>query len=445
MTHPELPQDLDAEKAVLGSVLLNRDALTQIAPWFKPELFYLDRHGLIFGAMRHLYERRVPPDVRLVAAELRARGQLDAIGGVEYLSDLSDAVPTSYHIEHYARTVERLALHRRAIALGGQIAARGYSASGSADELRADVQALVSSLLGAAGGARGLTPLGDVLDQILQRAGEAETEASVLTGLTDYDALTGGLWPGQLVVPAGRPGHGKSSFVATIAANIAARGHAVVYISLEMEQTEVAQRLLSADTGIDGMELRRGQLDEAELMRITESAGPMSMWPFYLEDRRMALSEIRALVLQHIAEHGPITLLVIDYIQLIPPDRRTGNRQQDIGEITRGLKALAKEARCTIYAPSQLSREIERRDSPIPTLADLRESGDIENDADRIVFVVRPELFLKKDDDEGQAEAGVASLYIAKHRGGRLGKVDVRFDAERTRFVDLTWRDAEGY
>jgi replicative DNA helicase len=446
MTHPELPQDLDAERAVLGSVLMNRDSLIQVVSWLQPAHFYLERHAEIYAAMCQLYERRTPPDIRTLSGALRASGTLDQAGGVVYLSDLTDSVPTSYHIEHYARIVERHAIGRMAISAGGRIAARGYDASGDADELRADVQSLLTSAI--QGGARsGLTPIGTVLDRVLTRAAESDGSTGVPTGLIDYDELTGGLWPGHLVVPAGRPGHGKSSFVATIAANVARNGYRVAYFTLEMEMDEVAQRLISSATGINGMDLRRGELELRELQRIQECVGPMAEWPFALEDVRTPLSEIRAKTLRHIAEYGPLTLLVIDYIQLIPPGgRRTGNRQQEIGEITRGLKSLAKECRCTVFAPSQLSRAIETRENPIPTLSDLRESGDIENDADQVVFVVRPELFPKKDGDAPDAESGVANLYVAKHRGGRVGKVDIRFDAERTLFTNLEqFRTVEGY
>ena len=440
MTHPELPQDIDAEKAVLGSVLLNRDAIVQVAPWLSPEHFYLEQHRRIYAAMLSLYARRTPPDSRTISAELKQAGQLDAVGGVPYLSDLADVVPTSYHVEYYARIVERHALYRAAIAAGGRIAQRGYQ-SGTAEDLRADVQALVNAALlnGSSSGA--LTPLETVLDRVIRRAAGTSSIATP-TGLLAYDHLTGGLWPGHLVVPAGRPGHGKSSFVATIASNVARAGGGIAYFTLEMEMDEVGERLISSATGINGMELRRGELATDELRQLMEASSRMAPWPFYLDDVRIGLNEIRAKTLRHIAEHGPIALLVIDYIQLIPPagGRGRGNRQQEIGEVTRGLKALAKELKCTVMAPSQLSRAIEERSDPIPTLSDLRESGDIENDADQVVFVVRPELFDK------EKQPGLANLYVAKHRGGRVGMVELWFDAERTLFVDIDrWRDVEGY
>ena len=437
MTYPELPQDLAAEQAVLGSILLNRDAIVQVAPWLTPEHFYLEKHAQIYHAMLGLYTRRTPPDSRTISAELKQAGQLETVGGIAYLSDLADAVPTSYHIEYYARIVERHALYRAAIAAGGRIAARGYG-QGTAEELRADVQALVNQALLSGSSSAGLTPLETVLDRVIKRAASTQS-AAVPTGLSAYDHLTGGLWPGHLVVPAGRPGHGKSSFVATIAANVAAAGGAIAYFTLEMEMDEVAERLISAATGINGMELRQGELATNELRQLMEASARMSSWPFFLEDVRTPLPEIRAKTLRHIAEHGPIALLVIDYIQLVPPaGRARGNRQQEIGEVTRGLKALAKELKCTVMAPSQLSRAIEERADPIPTLSDLRESGDIENDADQVVFVVRPDLF------DASKPAGVSSLYVAKHRGGKVGKVDLFFDAERTLFVDLDRWHQEG-
>jgi replicative DNA helicase len=437
--HPALPAAIESEKATLGSVLLNRDALIPIASWLLPDDYHYERHALIFDAMLACWRRRVPPDTRTVAEELRKRGQLDAVGGVEYLSMLVDVPATSYHVEHYAADVAYAAIRRRLIDAGGQIAALGYNEQGDLETLIAEAQALVVSVTQRMGTRKGgLTPLTDVMGELYDFFATDQTPA-IETGLRDYDTLTGGLWPGDLIVPAGRPGHGKSAFVKTLAVNVARVGHPVALFSLEMQRKKVALNILAMESGIDGMALKTRRIDEDELSRALTAMGEAN-WPLYLEDVRVSMAEIRTRCLRHVAEHGPLAVVIVDYLQLVKPASIKAPRELQVSEIARGLKELAMELSCTVIAPAQLNRAIEGRPDSTPTLADLRESGEIEQAADQVAFIVRPEKFDPETDQKG-----IGILHVVKHRDGQPGAIPLRFDGPRTCFADLTYRTPEGY
>lgn len=440
MTAPMMPHNLDAEKATLGSVLLNRDALTAVAPWLRAEQFYLERHGDIFAAMLALFARRVPPDARTVSEELRKGGRLESAGGVPYLGELIDAVATSAHIEHYARIVEETALRRRVITLAGQIAKQGYDEKLSADELRADVQALVTEVISQRGRADA-THVGDLMGNLLEQFNKSEA-AAVSTGLYDLDELIYGLRKGRLITIAGRPSHGKTALALTIACNVAEKRGAGLVFSMEMDVEEIGQRILSMQTGIDGKLIQQLQLDDNELRYATEQMGRIGDWPLYIRAGAVTMLDIRTITLRHIGQHGPLAFVIVDYVGLVTPSGKKGqNRAQEIGEISRGLKALAMEAGCDVLMLAQLNREIEHRSDPIPTLADLRESGDIEQDSNVVIFVVNPEMF-----DPNTSDKGKGFLYVAKHRGGKRGRVALRFDGPTTRFDNLSrYQEMEGY
>lgn len=437
--HPQLPAAPESEKATLGSVLLNRDALTPIAGWLLPDDYHYERHGLIFAAMLDCWRRRVPPDTRVLAEELRKRGQLEAVGGAEYLSDLVDAVPTSYHVESYAQDVFRAAVRRKLIAAGGQIASLGYDEQTELDQVLVEAQALLTGVVQRLGQKRGgLAPISDVMHELYDFFADDQTPA-IATGLTDYDALTGGLWPGDLIVPAGRPGHGKSALVKTIAVNVAKIGHPVALFTLEMQRRKIGLNILAMETGINGRDLKQRTLDEADMARVFAAMGEAN-WPLFLEDVRVSMTDIRARCLRHVGEHGPLKLVIVDYLQLVKPTSTRVPREIQVSEIARALKELAMELACTVLAPAQLNRAIESRSDPTPTLADLRESGEIEQAADQVVFIVRPEKFDPETDQKG-----IGILYVEKHRDGEPGKIPLRFDGPRTCFADLTYRAIEGY
>lgn len=445
MSDKQLPYSIDDERATLGSVLLNRDAIIPIAVFLRAEQFYLEKHAQIFEAAIDCYEHAIPPDLRTVSDALRRRDRLDMIGGLPYLIELTDAVPTSYHVEHYARIVERTAMMRELIIAGGKIAALGY------DE-RAEIEHTISAAYAALDGATaraatddGLVSVATTVDTMYEAIAAAMEKGEgprfgLPTGFRDLDEITGGLQPTDLIILAARPSVGKSSFALSAAYNIATAGASVAVFSLEMSRDQCVQRLIALDTGINLQQVRLWTMREAELAAYMEALGRIHALPLHI-DERMALTvaDIRSRALRHISQNGPIDIAIVDYLQLMA-GKRSDNRVQEVSEITRGLKQLAKELHCPVLALSQLSRAVEGRQSHIPMLSDLRESGSIEQDADIVMFIYREEMYDKETDKKG-----IAEMHIAKHRNGPTGVVPMRFDANTTRFMDLSYRSAEGY
>ncbi|MEN9935866.1 MAG: hypothetical protein RLZZ387_2445 [Chloroflexota bacterium] len=427
---PELPHDLAAEQAVLGSVLLNRDAIVAIAPWLRPDHFFAARHAQVYQAMLDLYHRRTPPDTRTVADELRRHSILETVGGVVYLSQLVDQVPTSYHVEHYARTVERTGVLRQVIRAGSQIAALGFEEAGELEDTLGRAEALVQDI-GQQRATRDFVPLGQVFDTLYEqiqamqeRRGEV---AGVPTGFRELDVLLGGLQKSDLLVLAGRPGMGKTACALSIAYQIAESGRSVGVFSLEMSREQLAQRLLAMETGIDTHRLRSTQLRDHELERVLSAMGRLATLPVHIEDTAgLTLAELRSKAKRLQAWQG-LDVLVIDYLQLIRG--RAADRVQEVSEVARGLKHLAKDLNVPVIALSQLSRAVEQRGSKVPQLSDLRESGEIEQAADIVMFLYRAEVY-----EAETATPGIAELHVAKHRNGPLGVVPLRFDARTTRF-----------
>jgi replicative DNA helicase len=440
VTHPELPHNIDAEKAVLGSVLLNRDALAALAPTLKPDMFYMERHADIYAAMLDLFAQRTPADTRTVSAELKRLGKLDAIGGIPYLSDLTDAIPTSYHVGYYAQFVQDAAFHRSVINLGAQLAARGYDTARSADDLRADALKLVTEAVAQSGQLAGSTL--DTLMRDLMDGFTRDHPPAISTGLRDLDEIIYGIRKERLITIAGRPGHGKSALALTIACNVVKQGHPGLFFSMEMSQEELGQRVLSMHSGIDGAAIQAYRLDEREIAVATDAAMRVSSWPLTVHCGGYTLADIRTKTLQHIAEHGDLTFIVVDYLGLVRPSGKKGQtRQQELGEITRGLKALSSEIHADVIMLAQLNRGIEGRESAVPTLSDLREAGDIENDSNIVLFVINPEKF-----DPNTQDKGKGIIYVSKHRGGKTGKTELMFNAALTRFDPLErYRTVEGY
>ncbi|MCE2849989.1 MAG: replicative DNA helicase [Roseiflexaceae bacterium] len=443
MTQPSLPSNVDAERATLGSVLLNRDALAAIEPWLRPEFFYLERHALIYDAMLHCFNARVPPDTRTVAEELRRRGQLDSVGGVVYLSELIETVPTSYHVEYYARAIERTATLRRLINTGAQIAALGYDEQRELDDTIDKAESLLFEIAQKRT-SQDFVHIQSVIDAYFEQLKYLQDHRGevmgVQTGYRDFDQITGGLQRSDLIILAARPGTGKTSFAMSLAYNVAMYfQHTVAVFSLEMGREQLVQRLIAMETQIDTHRLRLGQVPDSQLKLVFEAMGRLSSAPIYIEDTPgISVMELRSKARRLKTQYG-CDLIVIDYLQLMS-GRGKENRVQEVSEISRGLKALARELNVPVIALSQLSRAVEGRQSHVPMLSDLRESGSIEQDADIVMFIYRDELYNKESDKKG-----IAEIHIAKHRNGPVGVVNMRFDPATTRFADLTYRSPEGY
>jgi replicative DNA helicase len=439
-----IPFDIQAERATLGSILLERDAIVAIAASLPAEFFYLEKHALIYEAMLACYNRREPPDIATVAAELRRQEQLDLVGGLALLSELAAEVPTAVHIEYYARTVERTAILRRLIEVGGKISALGYDQTRALEETIDKAEAELFAVSQRRGN-QNFVHIGRIVNQLFtqietlqERRGEV---IGVATGYYELDELTGGLQPSDLLILAARPSVGKTSLALSLAYNVAFLNNGTVGIfSLEMSRDQLVQRILSMHTGIDMQQLRTGNLRTDELNLVLEGMGVLSELPIYIEDTPgLSITEVRSRARRLHAEAG-VDLIMIDYLQLMQ-GRRSDNRVQEVSEISRGLKGLARELNVPVLALSQLSRAVEGRTSHIPMLSDLRESGSIEQDADIVMFIYREELY-----DQETDKKGIAEIHMAKHRNGPLGRIPLRFDAKTTRFQNLErYRAPEGF
>ena len=442
----QLPSNLDAERATLGSILMDRDAIIAIAAWLAPEHFYLEKHRWIYEAMVACYTRRVPPDLQTVADELRRGERLAEIGDLAFLVELSNSVPTAYHVEYYGRIVERTAVLRRLIQAGGKIAALGYDET---DDVEQTLDQAEQELFNVSQrrGVQGFLPLAQVIEQYYEYLSDVHERGSEMAGLPtqfiDFDRITGGLHKSDLLILAARPGVGKSSFAMSIAYNIAMQNRMPVGIfSLEMGREQLLQRLLATFTGIDSQRLRTGRVSTQELQTVMDAMGQLAAAPMFIDDTpSITVNEVRSKARRLQAEHG-LDMLIIDYLQLMSGSgRRNDNRVQEVSEISRSLKGLARELNVPVLALSQLSRAVEGRNSHVPMLSDLRESGAIEQDADLVMFIYREEMYDKDTDKKG-----IAEIHIAKHRNGPLGVVSLFFDQRTTRFRDLApYQTPPGY
>ncbi len=434
------PQSVEAEESVLGAILIDRDAIVEIAEFLRPEDFYRQANGTVYAAMVELFERREPVDIVTVAETLERAGQLETVGGRAYLSTLSNRTPTAVHAMHYARIVERKAVLRNLIAAAGKVASIGY-------EDGADVQSAIDRAeqeLFAVSQRRvddGFSPLRlllhdayDRLDYLHAHRGEI---SGIRTGFADLDALTTGLQKSDLVVLAARPSVGKTSFALNIAEHAAVRdGKSVGIFSLEMSKEQLVLRLLSSVANIDSQRLRSGFLEEMDFARIAPAMNALFEAPVYIDDTpNISTMELRTKARRLQAESG-LDLIVVDYLQLMQAttQSRDANRVQEVSEISRGLKALARELSVPVLALSQLSRQAEMRESREPRLSDLRESGAIEQDADLVIF-----LWRDKDKPEDQdADGELVNVRLAKHRNGPTGELQLWFRKRQTRFVGYT-------
>jgi replicative DNA helicase len=429
------PHNIEAEQSVLGSILLDRDAIIRIATSLRSEDFYHPANATIYQAIRDLYERREPTDILTLSDELGRREQIDQVGGLAYLASLMDAVPTAVHVEYYARIVERTATLRRLIDAGASIVSIGFrddldveDALDMAERTVFDVaqrrtttefvqiQSVIEELF-------------DKLDTLQQDRGSL---VGIPTGFVELDRLTGGFQRSDLIIVAAGPSFGKSSFALGLAHTAAVHhGKTVGIFSLEMQAEQVVQRILSIETNVDIHKLRVGNISDREWSSLSRALGRVGVSPIFIDDSpTVGVMDIKSKARRLQAEHG-LDLVIVDYLQLIQ-GQRSENRVQQIAEISRGMKALARELNVPVIALSQLSRAIENRTGHRPMLSDLRESGSIEQDADIVLFIHREDKF-----DPDTDRKNVAEIILAKHRNGPTDEFSVHFFPKTARFASL--------
>jgi replicative DNA helicase len=432
------PQSTEAEQSVLGAILIDRDAVVEIAEFLRPEDFYRPANGSIYAAMLELFDKREPVDIVTVAEALERNDQLEAVGGRSYLSSLSNQTPTAVHAVQYGRIVERKAVLRNLISAAGKIAGIGYEDPAEIQEAidRAESELFsVSQRRIATGFSTLKTLLHDAYDRLDYLHAHRGEISGVRTGFADLDALTTGLQKSDLVVLAARPSVGKTSLALNIAEHAAVReGKSVGVFSLEMSKEQLVLRLLSSVANIDSQRLRTGFLEELDFARLAPAMNSLSEAPIYIDDTpNISAMELRTKARRLQAEAG-LDLVIVDYLQLMQAttSSRDANRVQEVSEISRGLKALARELSVPVIALSQLSRQPEMRESKEPRLSDLRESGAIEQDADLVMFLYRDK---ERPAEEQDAEGEVIKLKLAKHRNGPTGEIDLWFKKAQTRFV----------
>ncbi|MGZ6213379.1 MAG: replicative DNA helicase [Candidatus Limnocylindrales bacterium] len=440
------PQSIEAEQSVLGALLIDRDAVIEVADFLRPSDFYRAHHGTVYEAILSLYERREPIDIVTVSEVLERGGELDQIGGSAYLTSLINLTPTAVNAVHYARIVERKAVLRNLIAAAGRIAGVGYEDGPDIGEAidRAEQELFAVSQKRVEAGFSPLRQLlhaaYDRLDYLHEHKGEI---SGVRTGFRDLDALTTGLQKSDLVIIAARPSVGKTSLALNIAEHASVNdGKTVGVFSLEMSKEQLVLRLLSSVAKINSQRLRTGFLEEMDFTRLAPAMNALAEAPVFIDDTpNISTMELRTKARRLQAESG-LDLLIVDYLQLMQSTfiSRDANRVQEVSEISRGLKALARELEVPVVALSQLSRQAEMRESKEPRLSDLRESGSIEQDADLVLFLWREK---ERGGDEGDAEGEVINLKLAKHRNGPTGEIKLWFKKGQTRFT--SYADAERF
>lgn len=434
------PHDIDAEQAILGSMLTDKDAVIAALEVLKEDSFYREDHKLIFSAITSLYSKNEPIDVITVKAELSEMGVLDRVGGLEYLVELPERVPTTANVEKYVKIVDEKAMLRRLISTANELIALGYDESEDVDNIMDMAEKRIFDMAQKKN-TKGYSVMKDILvesfaelERLYNKKGNV---TGVSTGFYDLDNITAGLHNSDLLIVAARPAMGKSAFAINLAANAAIMSKVpVVIFNLEMSKEQVGNRILCSEALVDSNKIRTGQLDDEDWMKLAQTLGKMSDAPIYIDDTPgISAMEIRAKCRKLKIEKN-IGLIVIDYLQLISGSgKKNTSREQEISEISRSLKILAKELNVPVIALSQLSRTAEKRDDKRPMLSDLRESGAIEQDADIVMFLYRDDYY--NPDSE---KKNVAEVILAKHRGGSTGTVELAWLPSYTKFANLERR-----
>lgn len=438
------PQNLDAEMSLLGAILIDDEVVADTSEHVRPKDFYDKRHGTIFDAMMRLYEKHKPIDLLTLTEELKRKDQLDTVGGSSYLSELTNYVPTAAHAEAYAELVFQKAVRRRLIKASADISELGFNEDTSTQELLEQAEAELFSVSDQSL-KQDLVSLESILTDSFDRLEELHQNKGALrgvrTGYRDLDNMTAGLQRSDLLILAARPAMGKTTLVTNLAYNVATIAkQPVLFFSLEMSKEQLVDRMLADASGVDSWNIRTGNLSDDDFAKLSEAMGEMAEAPIYIDDTPgLSVLEMRTKA-RRAAHEAPLGLIIVDYLQLMQGSgRNDGNRVQEVSEISRGLKLIARELNVPLIALSQLSRSVEQREDKRPQLSDLRESGSIEQDADIVMFIHRPGYY-EPDNEELQ---NITNLIIAKHRNGPVGKVDLYFHPERLRFMSLDRRHDE--
>ena len=436
------PQNLEAEASVLGGILLENEAINRVLEIITPVDFYRESHRKIFRAMLELTDRSEPADLITLSELLKGKGELEAVGGSAYLASLADQVPTAANIAHYARIIREKAILRQLISSATEIATRGFEEQGNVDEFLDAAEKVIFDIAEKKIKAS-FVSVGDMIKDTLKAVERLyerkELVTGVPTGFKDLDKLTAGLQPSELIIVAGRPSMGKTAFALNIAANAALNaGIGVAVFSLEMAREQLVLRMLCSEARVDNSKVRAGYLGERDFPKLANAAGKLHEALIYVDDTpAISVLELRAKTRRLIRDRDKkVGLVIVDYLQLMRGMGNASNREQEISEISRSLKALAKELRVPVIALSQLNRRVEDRGDRRPMMADLRESGAIEQDADVIAFIYRDEVYNTKSSDKG-----IAEIIVAKQRNGSIGTVNLVFLSEYTRFEDLAERE----
>jgi replicative DNA helicase len=443
-SHKLPPQNIEAEQSILGGILIENRAINKVMEILTDDDFYRDAHRKIYNAIINLSERDEPADLITLTNELRKMDQLDSIGGASYVASLIDLVPTAANIEYYAKIVREKSILRRLIQTSTEIITQGYEDHGDVEGFLDEAERAIFEI-----SEKRVKPsfysIRDIVKdsfKTLEKLYEKkELVTGVPSGFKELDQRTAGFQPSDLIIVAGRPSMGKTAFCLNVAQYAAIeKGIPVAIFSLEMSKEQLVIRLLCSEAHVEGTRLRTGYLNESDWPRLTLAAGNLSDAPIYIDDTAaLSVLELRAKARRLNVEHG-LGMLVIDYLQLMRGRSRVESRQQEISEISRSLKALAKELNIPVIAVSQLSRKTEERRDFRPQLSDLRESGAIEQDADLILFLYRDELYNRSEDNPNR---GKAEVIIGKQRNGPIGKIELAFLDKFTTFKELYKGEAE--
>lgn len=441
------PQNVDAEASLLGAILIDTDALVKIADKIDSLDFYDERHQYIYEAIVQLFDKHSPIDVLTLSDQMKANDTLEAIGGSSYLAELTNFVPTAAHVEQYAEIVAQKALRRRLIKAAQDITTLGFNETNDLQELIEEAETKLFDV-SQKHIQQDVTSLENILSESFERLDELHKDKGkirgVPTGFKDLDNILAGLQKSDLVVLAARPSMGKTALALNLAHNVAVDAKQPVLIfSLEMSKEQLVDRMLARESGVDAWALRTGNLTDSDFEKIGQAMGALSEAPIFIDDSpSITVSELRTKARRE-AHNRELGLIVVDYLQLMSGGAKfggEGNRVQEISEISRGLKGIARELNVPLLALSQLSRSVESRSPQIPQLADLRESGSIEQDADVVAFIYREDYYNSETD-----RRNITDIFVKKHRNGPTGSVELYFDKEKQRFRTLDTKHTQPF